>query len=53
VDVRVTARAFQHWSTAQHAWRSEPGTFRLSAGRSAGDRPLTTDIAVTVPDQDD
>ena len=34
-------------------WRSEPGVFRLSAGRSAGDRPLAADVTVLVPDQDE
>jgi beta-glucosidase len=51
VDVRVAARAFQHWSVAEHGWRTEPGAFDLSAGRNAGDRPLTTDIVVTGSDQ--
>ncbi|HKF89328.1 MAG TPA: glycoside hydrolase family 3 C-terminal domain-containing protein [Propionibacteriaceae bacterium] len=53
VDVQVSPRAFQHWSVAEHGWRTEPGAFRLSAGRSAGDRPLAAEIVVTAPDQGD
>ena len=53
VDIRIAARAFQHWSVADHGWRTELGTFNLSAGRSAGDRPLAAVIAVTGSDQGD
>ncbi len=50
VDVRIGVRAFQHWSVADHAWRTEPGPFRVTAGRSAGDRPLTADFVVSGQD---
>jgi beta-glucosidase len=53
VAVQVSPRAFQHWSVAEHGWRTEPGAFRLSAGRSAGDRPLAAEIVVTAPGQGD
>jgi len=46
VDIWLPARAFQHWSVADHGWRTESGTFRVTAGRSAGDRPLAAEIAV-------
>jgi beta-glucosidase len=51
VGIRVAARTFQHWSVDEGGWRTEPGTFRLTVGRSAGDRPLAADITVLVPDQ--
>jgi beta-glucosidase len=48
VGIRIAARAFQHWSVDGHGWRTEPGVFRVSVGRSAGDRPLAADIALLV-----
>jgi len=51
VDIRIVARAFQHWSVEDGGWRTEPGTFRVTAGRSAGDRPLAADITVVDHDQ--
>jgi beta-glucosidase len=47
IDIWVAARAFQHWSVEDHGWRTEPGLFHLTAGRSAGDRPLAADIVVS------
>ncbi|MET8336823.1 glycoside hydrolase family 3 C-terminal domain-containing protein [Streptosporangium canum] len=41
LTVDVPARALQHWSTDDHAWRAEPGAFTVLAGRSAGDLPLS------------
>ncbi|MCX5127698.1 glycoside hydrolase family 3 C-terminal domain-containing protein [Streptomyces sp. NBC_00193] len=35
--VEVPARALRHWSEAEGAWRTEPGTYRILVGRSAGD----------------
>ena len=46
-QVRVAPRAFQHWSVADHAWRAEPGTFRVTAGPSVMDQPLPCDVEVT------
>jgi beta-glucosidase len=46
VEIPVAARAFQHWSVDDHGWRTEPGTFALTVGRSAGDRPLAADVLV-------
>jgi beta-glucosidase len=46
-EIRIAARAFQHWSTADHAWRTEPGLFQLTVGRSVADRPLAHVIAVS------
>ncbi|MFE6892554.1 beta-glucosidase [Streptomyces sp. NPDC057694] len=46
VRVHVPARALRHWSPDAHDWRTEPGTYRVHAGRSAGDLTLTTEIEV-------
>jgi beta-glucosidase len=45
-ELRLAPRAFQHWSAETHAWETEPGPYRLSAGRSVADRPLTAEIAI-------
>lgn len=44
--VRLSKRAFQHWSTPDRRWATEPGTFRIMAGRSVADLPLAADIEV-------
>ncbi|GAA4575200.1 glycoside hydrolase family 3 C-terminal domain-containing protein [Planotetraspora kaengkrachanensis] len=50
VEVAVAARAVQHWSVGDGAWRTEPGPFNVLAGRSAGDLPLTaTTVAGEAP----
>ncbi|OEJ97233.1 fibronectin type III-like domain-contianing protein [Streptomyces thermolilacinus] len=33
----VPVRAPRHWSEEERAWSTEPGPYRLVAGRSAGD----------------
>jgi beta-glucosidase len=43
-QVRVAPRAFQHWSVEDHAWRTEPGTFRVTAGPSVTDQPLACEV---------
>lgn len=35
--VEVLANALRHWSEAERAWRTEPGTYQVMVGRSAGD----------------
>ncbi|MFJ7269521.1 glycoside hydrolase family 3 C-terminal domain-containing protein [Streptomyces sp. NPDC099050] len=35
--VEIPARALRHWSRTEGAWRTEPGTFDIHVGRSAGD----------------
>jgi beta-glucosidase len=45
-EVRVARRAFEHWSVIDHAWHAEPGSFRLSAGRSVADCPLEACVEV-------
>ncbi|MEU6786844.1 glycoside hydrolase family 3 C-terminal domain-containing protein [Nonomuraea angiospora] len=41
VDVRLPARAFQHWDAGRAAWHTEPGGFTVLAGRSSADLPLS------------
>ncbi|HEX4703119.1 MAG TPA: glycoside hydrolase family 3 C-terminal domain-containing protein [Pseudonocardiaceae bacterium] len=50
VDVEVAPRAVQHWSTADGAWRTEPGEFEVYVGRSAGDLTLRATTTVTGDD---
>jgi beta-glucosidase len=45
--IGIAARAFQHWSTTDRSWHTEPGAFHLHAGRSAADLPLTGVVTVT------
>ncbi|MFG2721219.1 glycoside hydrolase family 3 C-terminal domain-containing protein [Streptomyces sp. NPDC048416] len=42
--VRIPARLLRHWDTRAGRWRTEPGTCRVFAGRSAGDVPLTSEV---------
>ena len=44
VTARIEPRALQHWSSAEQAWTTEPGTFTLHIGRSSRDLPLTAEI---------
>ncbi|MEW2295599.1 glycoside hydrolase family 3 C-terminal domain-containing protein [Streptomyces sp. NPDC006743] len=46
-DVVVPARALRYWSEADRAWRTEPGTYRLMVGRSAGDLRWEGPLTVT------
>jgi beta-glucosidase len=43
VEIPVAARRFQHWDGG---WVTEPGTFVLYAGSSAGDLPLRTELVL-------
>jgi beta-glucosidase len=47
VEVTVPARAFRHWT--RDGWAIEPGTFRLSVGRSSADLPLTVSVSLLGP----
>ncbi|MBY8840399.1 glycoside hydrolase family 3 C-terminal domain-containing protein [Streptomyces sp. SP2-10] len=40
-QVRIPARALSHWDVHRGGWRTEPGPYRVLAGRSAGELPLT------------
>ncbi|RKE16977.1 glycoside hydrolase family 3 C-terminal domain-containing protein [Streptomyces sp. TLI_171] len=42
VELRVPARALQHWSVEEHAWRTEPGPFTVLVGPHCGELPLDT-----------
>ncbi|WP_457028589.1 glycoside hydrolase family 3 C-terminal domain-containing protein [Kitasatospora sp. P5_F3] len=46
VTVRVAPRAVQHWSVADGAWRTEPGSFTATAGPSAAQLPLSGTLSV-------
>jgi beta-glucosidase len=46
VEVTVPARALQHWDPTT-GWTTEPGPYRLDAGRSATDLRRTTTLTVT------
>ncbi|WP_420031722.1 glycoside hydrolase family 3 C-terminal domain-containing protein [Streptomyces sp. cg28] len=44
--VHVPSRALRHWSPEAGDWRTEPGVYRVHAGRSAGEPTLTTEVEV-------
>jgi beta-glucosidase len=46
VSVTVPPRAFEHWDVEAGGWALEPGRFRLAAGRSAADQPVSTEITL-------
>ncbi|MER5386121.1 glycoside hydrolase family 3 C-terminal domain-containing protein [Streptomyces sp. NPDC002688] len=48
--VRIPARALRHWAQDEHAWRTQPGPYRVLAGRSVGALPLTATALVRAPD---
>ncbi|MFE6160735.1 glycoside hydrolase family 3 C-terminal domain-containing protein [Streptomyces sp. NPDC056486] len=43
-SVEVPARMLRHWDADEGAWRTEAGVWRILAGRSAGDLPLTATV---------
>jgi beta-glucosidase len=46
VEVRLAARAFEHWDEGAGRWATEPGTFELAAGSSSAVLPLSATVAV-------
>lgn len=46
VTMNLEPRAFQHWSTINQQWETEPGMFTVLAGRSAAHLPLRASIAI-------
>jgi beta-glucosidase len=44
-EVAIAPRAYEHWSVADGGWRTESGTFVLSAGSSSADLPLRLDVS--------
>ncbi|WRZ94965.1 glycoside hydrolase family 3 C-terminal domain-containing protein [Streptomyces sp. NBC_01007] len=49
-SVSIPARALRHWAEDEHAWRTQPGPYRVLAGRSAGALPLTAPALVRAPE---
>ncbi|HEX4702688.1 MAG TPA: glycoside hydrolase family 3 C-terminal domain-containing protein [Pseudonocardiaceae bacterium] len=45
--ITLPARTWQHWSVAEQAWATEPGTFTVAAGRSVADLPLRANLTVS------
>ncbi len=43
--ITVGEHNFRHWDGSTHRWMIEPGTYRLHAGRSVVDLPLTGEIS--------
>ncbi|MYW66988.1 glycosyl hydrolase [Streptomyces sp. SID8379] len=50
VDVAVPAGALRYWAPDERNWRTEPGTYQVRAGRSAGDVPLFAEVEVVAMD---
>ncbi|HUH07474.1 MAG TPA: glycoside hydrolase family 3 C-terminal domain-containing protein [Egibacteraceae bacterium] len=44
IDIRIPARAFQHWDVGAGAWTTEPGDFQLEVGPAAGRALLTAAV---------
>jgi beta-glucosidase len=42
--ITLASHNFRHWDSSAHAWRIEPGTYQLQAGRSVVDLPLAGEI---------
>ncbi len=47
VVLRVEPRAFAHWDTATHRWVVPNGTYRLYAGSSSRDLPLSAPVRIS------
>ena len=45
--VHLAPRAFEHWSTDDGRWATEPGAFHVHAGRSVGDLRLAAALTIT------
>ncbi|MFE0795337.1 beta-glucosidase family protein [Streptomyces mutabilis] len=45
-EVEVAPRALRHWSQEERAWSTEPGPYRLTVGRSAGDLRWAGEVTV-------
>jgi beta-glucosidase len=43
--ITVDDHNFRHWDSSVHTWTIEPGSYRLQAGRSVVDLPLTDEIS--------
>jgi beta-glucosidase len=49
IHLALDERAFAFWSESSAAWIVEPGTFRVSVGRSSRDLPLVTELELHIP----
>lgn len=49
-EVVVDPRTLRHWSEADHDWATEPGSYRLVVGRSAGDTRWEGRVTVSGPE---
>jgi beta-glucosidase len=47
VVIHVAARAFAHWDPATGKWVVPDGTYRLYAGTSSADLPLSATLRLT------
>ena len=43
--ITIGDRNFRHWDSSAHVWTTEPGRYRLLAGRSVADLPLSAEIS--------
>ena len=48
-EVRVAARALQHWSVDAHRWETEPGGFELTAEAVAATRRTANNLRRIAP----
>lgn len=44
--VALDDRTFSHWDESSHGWTTEPGRYRLYAGASVVDLPLSLDLTI-------
>ena len=47
-ELTIPARALAHWDEIEQTWRSEPGAFRIVAGRSSRDLRCSTELIVRI-----
>ena len=46
VTLTLDSRSFSFWDVATHAWRRNPGGFRIMAGGSSAELPLSADVTL-------
>jgi beta-glucosidase len=46
IALTLDAQSFSFWSVADHAWRIQPGRYKIQAGDSSADLPLQTSITL-------
>jgi beta-glucosidase len=45
-QIAIEPRSLQYWSVDDHAWRTEPGTYRVHIGTSAAAFEATLDVSI-------